>query len=210
MMLMALMTAVFLGAWPGSTMPCSPETRFTPPLWIVQRDFAVNERDDGFAVIGDGEVEFRAANRAGGERRAELHLGGALAGEEIGRAFFEVERGLFAGSGGRLDLERGEFVNAQHGQVGEAHRGAAAQAGPEPVADVQNLVCARGGPIHRTGGGRFDLAFHGQQNGVITRWRGGGNLGGTGSRQKQRGRENQNSQTRFNVFHGLIPARITN
>jgi hypothetical protein len=32
-------------------------------------------------------------------------------------------------------------------------------------------------------------------------------LGGNGSRQKQCGRKNQNSQTRFNVFHGLIPAR---
>ena len=87
-------------------------------------------------------MEFRAANGAGSQRSAELDRGRFLVAEKISGAGGQIQHRRVVGRGRRLDFQRGQLINAQDAFVGEPQRGAAAQAGAESVAGLQDLIGA--------------------------------------------------------------------
>ena len=97
---MALITAVFVGAFPGSTTPCSPVLSVTLSLRIAKRYFAIEQGKGGAAIVCDGQVEFGATDGPGSDRRPELDFFGFLAAKEISCARLQIElRLLLAVSG---------------------------------------------------------------------------------------------------------------
>src|SRR5204863_3353241 len=79
------------------------------------------------------------------------------------------------------------LIDAQHALVGKAEGGAAAQAGAQTVAGVQELIGAGWGPRRGARGGNLDFAFDGQQNrfGFVRAFRGRG-LGAQIAPQQER------------------------
>jgi hypothetical protein len=71
--------------------------------------------------VRNGEQKFRATNRAGGERRLKLDIGGLFAIEKKQRAAFEAEA-VLRRRRGRLDFENRVCADADDAAVGERRR----------------------------------------------------------------------------------------
>ena len=154
---------------------------------VIQCHQTVEQRQHSAPVISHREVEFGAANGAGGQRRAELDRGRFLAAEKVSRARAQIEHRCVAFFWRRLDSQRGQLVDAQNAFVGESESCSAAQAGPQTVADLEDLIGAGRRPRRGAGGEDLDFTFDGQQDRlgfVPTLW--GKGLGAQAASEQER------------------------
>src|ERR1019366_6039441 len=74
------------------------------PQRVGHITFAVNHSQSGAPIRRYGHLDFRAANRAGHRRGAQLGFLGLVPPEEKGRAGFKFEPGLATQDAWRLDF----------------------------------------------------------------------------------------------------------
>ena len=118
---------------------------------------SIQQGKPGRSIRLGGEQKFRAANRARGQWRLELNVGGLLAVQEKYHAAFESET-MPRGRRGRLDFDDGGLVDANGAAVGKLQRGAAVRGGAKPIPRMQELIGERRVPAVGSGGGHFDFA----------------------------------------------------
>ena len=107
---------------------------------VRQCDQTVKQRQHRAAVAGHGKVELRAANGAGSQRSAKLDRGRFFAAEKVSRSGGQIQHRRVVFFGRRLEFQSGQFIDAQHTFVREPEGGAAAQAGAQAIADLQQLI----------------------------------------------------------------------
>ena len=136
-------------------------------LVVGQIDLAVQQRQFHPAVAGHRDVKFRSPNGPRGRGRAELGFRRLVAIEKIGGAGFQIKDRAASRLFGRLDFQRGQFVNAQHAQSGKLQSRPAVFPGAKTTPHMKDLIGLRWHPGGGACGRYFDHALACNQADII-------------------------------------------
>ena len=176
---------------------------------VRQLHLAIKHREDGAAIVGDGEMEFRAANRGGGSARFELHVHWFVAVEKVEQPLAETERRFVRRVWQWFDEELGEFRHAHRALIEQMQRGPAAFAGADAVGDVQHLIRLRGSPCSGLRDGGFNLALLLQHDDLVfARGGGDGKQRNTGEGQEQDAEDRERGRGRGKCVHAMVPCWV--
>jgi len=150
MVLTALITAVFFGAWPISTVACSPVCNWREPCSLVKSTWPssrVNSIPPLVLTTRTNSVP-RMARRRTAFGTGFLRF---VAVEEVGRAGLDINDIVVPGLLRRLDFQGRQFIEAKDAFVRHPQSGAAGFAAADLVAQMEDLIGLAGGKSGRAG-----------------------------------------------------------